>query len=233
MDLAQQVHDPKRPDNMHPKSRLLNLPAELRNTIHNLVLVDPRAFIIGDTIESPTPTVASLLATCTQIREEASPLYYALNSLRFLVSDAQPNTPTKWLSRRTRTESVVRSINNFTLEYTIDDKTGRLLDKRALDFVEALYARDQPASTRARNTRPDWKPFYRLLAALTRQWLRAGQSPPDILFAARPLQGFQRARQREWKAELEERWPGIRRRIVRAYERKPGKRHMRLRSDDQ
>ena len=77
-----------------PTSRLLALPAELRNTIYELVLISPTDIVIpapsspkspGVTTTNLFPPEPALLLTSHQIRHEALKIYYLSNRFRFLV----------------------------------------------------------------------------------------------------------------------------------------------------
>lgn len=62
---------------MHDQSvsRLLALPAELRNKIYHFSLVDEDEIFITSELKPP-----SLLSTCRQVRNEALQIYYFANS---------------------------------------------------------------------------------------------------------------------------------------------------------
>lgn len=61
---------------MPTNSHLLDLPAELRNTIYRFALVDYQRI----TLHSTTTMEPPLLSTCHQIRNEASSIYWAENT---------------------------------------------------------------------------------------------------------------------------------------------------------
>lgn len=66
---------------MAQKSPLISLPAELRNEIYDLALTHSDGPI--DVTSDEKPNEPALLATCVQIRTEATPIFYANNSFRF------------------------------------------------------------------------------------------------------------------------------------------------------
>lgn len=68
-----------------PKPALLSLPAELRNRIYRLALVQDAEIRIAPS-HSPPPEPA-LLSTCRQVRGEARNIYYQDNTFLFGVSD--------------------------------------------------------------------------------------------------------------------------------------------------
>ncbi|USW57429.1 hypothetical protein Slin15195_G107480 [Septoria linicola] len=98
-------------DKARPKTRLLSLPAEIRQQIYELVLfqhsglsrsqvtnrlytwIDIRRFRNGKP-ESLTYTSPPILSTCRLIRWEASPLYYTKIQFRFMEGQAA----VRWLS---------------------------------------------------------------------------------------------------------------------------------------
>ncbi|KAL6168120.1 hypothetical protein ACJQWK_05778 [Exserohilum turcicum] len=63
-------------------SSFLDLPAELRNSIYELVLHEG-TFDVFPNQHSPKPQTLSLLSTCTQIRYEALPIFYSRNTFDF------------------------------------------------------------------------------------------------------------------------------------------------------
>ncbi|KAK4610581.1 hypothetical protein CLAFUW4_14138 [Fulvia fulva] len=67
-------------------SRLLSLPAELRNKIYRLVLVEDSEIIIPPW--GPLPAPPGLLATNTQIRNEASSIYFQENNFHFVIYES-------------------------------------------------------------------------------------------------------------------------------------------------
>lgn len=65
-------------------SPLLELPAELRNTIYCLVLASDNGEYVEITLKA-TKWQTALLRVCSQIRNEATQIFYATNT--FLISD--------------------------------------------------------------------------------------------------------------------------------------------------
>ncbi|KAK5112303.1 hypothetical protein LTR85_011575 [Meristemomyces frigidus] len=62
---------------LHQDSPLLKIPPELRNIIYDLVLTSDKPI---DTQDTAAARVSALLATCTQIRREAAPIFYGQNT---------------------------------------------------------------------------------------------------------------------------------------------------------
>ena len=81
-----------------PRCKFIELPAELRNRIYRLALLEPDAIKIND---SSTPQEPSLLSACRQIRQEAISIYYGENHFELQVADLDPTTAQKWLSGST------------------------------------------------------------------------------------------------------------------------------------
>ncbi|KAK3679742.1 hypothetical protein LTR78_000118, partial [Recurvomyces mirabilis] len=75
------------------KSRLLTLPAELRNTIYEHVLCSKGHILVRDGRSGHHHRPKCLLHTCQQIREEASPIYYTQNTFRHYVPDRGSASP--------------------------------------------------------------------------------------------------------------------------------------------
>ena len=74
---------PPRPNILEqPSSRLLCLPAELRNTIYRYTLLEPLAINIRVGRQAPP-----LLQTCRQVRKEAVSIYWTENSVLAIVVD--------------------------------------------------------------------------------------------------------------------------------------------------
>lgn len=214
MDVALAPHDSKSPTNNDRKSRLLALPAELRNAIYSLVLVEPSDIVISTKHYSQPP---ALLATCRQVREEASSLYYSLNRFHFMVSDSQPNTPTLWLSQLP--PKALRSIKTFTLESTLDAHTLADIATTVQAVMDATAAGDAQARTRAINALekwPEWAGFQKVLIALVGMWVE----PPGVVFQAvgphdhraglgrqeRALLAYRRGWLDRWRFAMERRW---------------------------
>ncbi|KAK5124413.1 hypothetical protein LTR85_001630 [Meristemomyces frigidus] len=74
---------PHRDRNMISPTSLLGLPAELRNRIYMLALLESDAV----TINKNNYIQPGLLRTCRQVRSESSGLYYTLNTFRIDVTD--------------------------------------------------------------------------------------------------------------------------------------------------
>jgi hypothetical protein len=83
-----------------PKSPLLKLPAELRNEIYYLALVetDPHIITITDAgIEEP-----ALLQTSKEVRGEAIQIYYGQNQFQHLVQNQDSDPIAKWNEKAAR-----------------------------------------------------------------------------------------------------------------------------------
>jgi hypothetical protein len=75
-------------------SPLLKLPAELRNEIYQLVLVEPYPHVVTITatgIEEP-----SILHTCKEVRGEAIQVYYGQNQFEHTVLNQDSDPVAKW-----------------------------------------------------------------------------------------------------------------------------------------
>ena len=66
------------------KANLLTIPAELRNTIYENVLLSKKRI---DLSTKPNRRPPGLLSTCCHIRKEALPIYYKGNSFKFTVHE--------------------------------------------------------------------------------------------------------------------------------------------------
>lgn len=72
--------------------RLLDLPAELRNDIYRLVVLQTDDIVVSTEGINEPP----LLKACKQIRVEALPIYYAENSFELQIRDCNSNAVFKW-----------------------------------------------------------------------------------------------------------------------------------------
>jgi len=80
------------------QSPILKLPPELRNAIYRCVLISDTPIDVSERNENLTPCY--LLATCRQIRAEASKMYYSENTFSVSVnheSDAISEFTRTWL----------------------------------------------------------------------------------------------------------------------------------------
>ncbi|KAK5111957.1 hypothetical protein LTR85_011704 [Meristemomyces frigidus] len=77
--------------------RLLALPPELRNKIYEYVLIDNAGVVVVTqaTVQPP------LLRTCTKVRSQALPIWYADNEFEVKIRDCDGSIYVKWL-RHTR-----------------------------------------------------------------------------------------------------------------------------------
>lgn len=76
------------------QSRLLSLPAELRNKIYRLSLLESRRIMIGSAY--PLPSQPGLLQTCRQLRLESSNIYYKENRFRHIIVEFDSRLYRKW-----------------------------------------------------------------------------------------------------------------------------------------
>ncbi|KAI9721129.1 MAG: hypothetical protein M1828_005235 [Chrysothrix sp. TS-e1954] len=100
-------------------SSLLDLPAEIRNSIYRLVLVPPRPALHTQHITKQSPNLA-LIHTCRQIHSEAMPLFYSENAF-----SAHPSllTSMPWLIHPARpicSPNVIRWIRRWELGVRLD-----------------------------------------------------------------------------------------------------------------
>lgn len=79
----------------NPTSRLLALPAEMRNEIYEWALTAPQDGEIDITADWEPP---GLLATCRQIRHEALGMYFLDNTFVFNIQNCDGSLHTSWLS---------------------------------------------------------------------------------------------------------------------------------------
>lgn len=97
------AHYQQAPENMAQSNKattpatcaLLALPAELRNTIYHLVLINEHPVEINPT---SLPTHLALTQTCTQIRAEASQIFFAANAFRAQGTASDLVRAATWLS---------------------------------------------------------------------------------------------------------------------------------------
>lgn len=77
------------------KCRLLLLPRELRDIIYQYTLVEDGDVLIA--ANGPLPAEPGLLSTCTQVRMEASIIYYETNKFNFtVVNDHNASSFLRW-----------------------------------------------------------------------------------------------------------------------------------------
>lgn len=71
--------------------RFLDLPAEIRNSVYELMLPEEGTIDVVEALKLP-----SLLASCAQIHDEASSIWYRDNEFRASVFDCDASTLNKW-----------------------------------------------------------------------------------------------------------------------------------------
>lgn len=69
------------------QSPLLKLPPELRNSIYRYALVEPSSPYIKIPAGALPPPQPGLLQTCTQVRRDATEIYYKENWFGFVIAD--------------------------------------------------------------------------------------------------------------------------------------------------
>ncbi|KAK5127561.1 hypothetical protein LTR85_006901 [Meristemomyces frigidus] len=78
-----------------PASPLLELPGELRNRIYRLLLVEDDESlpitVVKERFEEP-----AILYACSEIRHEATPIYYCENRFCLEVTSFDPRLPLRW-----------------------------------------------------------------------------------------------------------------------------------------
>lgn len=72
-----------RPSQSHDRLSLLRLPAELRNRVWELALIDTHPIVV----DQSNYRQPALLRTCSQIRNEAAAIYYEQNTFADDISD--------------------------------------------------------------------------------------------------------------------------------------------------
>ncbi|KAK5119919.1 hypothetical protein LTR85_007245 [Meristemomyces frigidus] len=148
------------------KSKLLSIPPEVRNNIYSVVLSSPSDIVIP---ESGRLTPPPLLSVCKLIQQEATQLYYAVNTFRAIVRDDVRSAPLIW------TESIGRKscryVKGLTLEYkssapaTEDGTTLRQLFEDQLETTVSLRNSNADAQS-FDNASRNWT------RAVTRHWAR-------------------------------------------------------------
>lgn len=102
---------------MDQRSRLLTFPAELRDHVFRLALVN------GSPIEvypEEAANKAALLATCKQIRSEALAIYYSENTFIFPLAWAAQMTDLKW--RRAISDRRADLMRDFRIDLDLNLK---------------------------------------------------------------------------------------------------------------
>lgn len=84
-------------------SRLLNLPAEIRNEIYKLVVVNPSPILVERTLKPPR-----LTQVCRQIRLETVGIWLRDNKFRLEMWDCDANLTLKWNDLETSMQDSVR-----------------------------------------------------------------------------------------------------------------------------
>lgn len=105
------------------KQIFLTLPAELRNSIYELVIISPDELVITKEGNLATPP---LLQVCKQIRCEALTMYYAENCFRALVDDHDACGLEAWLKSKVQPD-MRKHIRKFKLEHS-GIETGQFSD---------------------------------------------------------------------------------------------------------
>ena len=113
---------------------LLVLPRELRDEIYEYVVVEEKPINFDSRFNRPCPNQPGILGVCHQIRTEASPLYYDLNSFMFDCGRRAlcnvPHLPTT-LNQMQHIE-IVHYCFLYSEQFTLDISQG--LPKYELDF---------------------------------------------------------------------------------------------------
>ena len=78
-------------------NKLLLLPPEMRNRIYGFALIEAVYIIIGP--QGPLPAEPALLRTCSQIRKEASGIYYRANYFKFDIMNNDASVYIQWCRR--------------------------------------------------------------------------------------------------------------------------------------
>ena len=86
---------PSAPTAKTPPCRFLDLPAELRNRIYRLTLLETQKIVISDHHKAKEP---GLLSACRQIRQETLTLYYHENVFNILIENHDSTTLQHWIS---------------------------------------------------------------------------------------------------------------------------------------
>lgn len=90
-----QIRQRRSSSTTNPTSRLLALPAELRNEIHEWALTAPEDREINITADWKPP---GLLAICRQVRHETLDMYFLDSTFAFHIQDCDGSLHTSWLS---------------------------------------------------------------------------------------------------------------------------------------
>lgn len=77
---------------LQPQSRLLSLPAEIRNMIY-LDVLEVRSWPFHVSITPAQHELPGLLRVCAQIRHEAMPIFFKNNAFSYNVIDLKPIAP--------------------------------------------------------------------------------------------------------------------------------------------
>ncbi|GAB7345601.1 hypothetical protein MBLNU457_3900t1 [Dothideomycetes sp. NU457] len=141
-----------------PQSRLLCLPAELRIQIYTLLLSPPHLATIrrissrgycSDYVLPPLSLTPSLLGTCRQINDEATPILYGQNTfaahqslltdLPYLVTNSKPVTRGrgKELIKRWYVNVRLDTDARYTAEKARDAFTG--VESLCIDVFQAMF----------------------------------------------------------------------------------------------
>ncbi|KAK5127463.1 hypothetical protein LTR85_006802 [Meristemomyces frigidus] len=90
---------PNAPSKLEPstdsaKGTLLSLPPEMRNRVYRAALIDNSEIVILP--KGPLPDEPALLRTCSQIRNEATSIYYKENRFVFEIRDNDASLHIQW-----------------------------------------------------------------------------------------------------------------------------------------
>lgn len=135
--------------------QLKTIPRELRDQIYEYVLVAPSDIIITP---APSKTTVNniaegksgyakppLLSVCQQIREEATPIYYAINSFRAVISDDDSwEVPFTWINKLDDIEAKV--VGQLVIEFALSARTRITLDTAYKNFHEAAVQALNPVN---------------------------------------------------------------------------------------
>ncbi|KAK5120766.1 hypothetical protein LTR85_005832 [Meristemomyces frigidus] len=108
--------------------QLRSIPRELRDLIYEYALLEPDDIIV------PNKQKPALFGVCQQVRHEATPIYYAINTFRaFIFDDGQTCLiPFQWI--RALEDNEAKAVTKLAIEFGISDATKKQFEAHLARF---------------------------------------------------------------------------------------------------
>ncbi|KAK5113462.1 hypothetical protein LTR85_010890 [Meristemomyces frigidus] len=127
--------------------QLKKVPRELRDLIYEFILTEPTDIIIPEKrleiaivcatakFDYVTPKPA-LLGVCKQIRDEASPVYFAVNTFRAITTDIRSWVPFAWIM--TLPDDEKKAVRKLVVECRVSESTKTVFNAALEEFRKVV-----------------------------------------------------------------------------------------------